>query len=76
MVLSGMVALPCGYCLKASMTGLGRLTWMFMNRHGLRAPPCGYWIKSSMTGLGDLHGCLWIGMDYVPRPVDTALKPV
>ena len=57
MMLSGMVAPPCGYCLKASMTGLGRLTWMFMDRHGL---PCRYCLKASMTGLGMLT---WMFMD-------------
>ena len=43
---------------------------------GVVAPPCGYGIKSNMTGRVDLHGCLWIGMDCVHHPVDTALKPV
>ena len=46
----------------------------FVDLHG-----CGLFLNQDyggFWGLGDLHGCLWIGMDCVPRPVDTALKPV
>ena len=52
MVLSGMVAPPRGYWIKSSMTGLGRLTWMFMDRHGL---PCRYCLKASMTAARSIH---------------------